>query len=296
MYKKITLNLLALGLLLFSCSSNDKDILQPMETGVLTFDAGPDHGNKMINVHYYVPEGVRSNMPFQVIMHGMGRNADGYLASWSQKAREYSLITIAPEFKSELFSSAEYNEGNYRTSQGTVNPPERTTFYLIDRIFEFVKEELDLDNSSYNIYGHSAGSQFVHRMVLLYESPYRHIAVAANAGWYTFPDELVHFPYGIRGLFEDNDAIRANYYEEEMVVLLGTADTLRTSNLRQTYEADQQGRNRFERGISFFEYNKDRAASSSQLFNWSLHYVEDAGHSNSLMAPPAADILYGNQR
>jgi hypothetical protein len=60
---------------------------------------------------------------------------------------------------------------------------------------------LKLDHAGYDMYGHSAGAQFVHRYLQFYDSPKVKKAVAANAGWYTFPNEAINYPYGIKSLF-----------------------------------------------------------------------------------------------
>jgi poly(3-hydroxybutyrate) depolymerase len=259
--------------------------------GILQFDSGPDFQGKLIAVHYFVPAGEASTMPFQIILHGADRNARDYLAAWAQKAREYRFIAIAPEFAASDFSTAQYNEGNF-ISSGSINPPEKTTFALIDKIFAYVQEELGLSNEQYNLYGHSAGAQFIHRYLQFYDSPKVAKAVAANAGWYTFPDEDISYPYGIKGLFSDEAALRQNFYNQDLTLLLGTADTLRNNNLRVTAQADNQGRNRLERGNAFFERNQNQAASANQNFQWQRVYVEGVGHDHRQMSPAAADFLY----
>jgi poly(3-hydroxybutyrate) depolymerase len=264
-------------------------------TGMLVFNAGEDFDSVMMNVHYYVPPGDPSKMDFQVVIHGAERNADEYIVPWAAKAREYGLVLIAPQFDSDYFSTRKFNEGNLLSSMGGINPPEKTSFSLIDRIFEFVQEELDLSFSRYNIYGHSAGAQFVHRLMQFYDSPYINKAVAANAGWYTFPDETINFPYGVRTITDDINSFRAEYYGKLLTILVGTADTLRTNSLRTTPQADAQGLNRFERGNNFFDSNQQWAVSGGHQFKWHLQHVQDVGHDHTLMSPAAADHLYGEQ-
>ena len=292
MVKYISALLALLVLLLASCGPKEDITPEPREKGgTFQYNSGAQFQGKIIPVHYFVPAGEVAGMPFLIIMHGADRNAREYLAAWAQKTREYKVIAIAPEFSAADFNSVEYNEGNFITS-GSMNPPEATTFSLIDKIFEFVKSELELNNDSYDIYGHSAGAQFVHRYLQFYDSPKVGKAITANAGWYTFPNEAINYPYGIKNLFSDHDAHRRKYYARQLIILLGTADTIRGGSLRTTAGADNQGLNRLERGNYFFQYNQGRAAATNEAFNWQRQYVEGVGHDNILMAPAAADILY----
>ncbi|MFO7574344.1 MAG: hypothetical protein R6W67_04240 [Bacteroidales bacterium] len=294
--KKIKILLLAiLTVTLTSCGSG-KEELSKGKSGKLVFNAGADFDNVLIDVYYYVPPGDSAEMDFQVILHGMGRNADEYIVPWASKAREYGLVTIAPEFGSDYFDTRKYNEGNIIDGGGSLNPPEKTTFWLIDKIFEFVLEELELTFDSYNIFGHSAGGQFVHRFLQFYESPYLDKAVAANAGWYTFPDETIDFPYGVNNYCGDISNFRTRYHGKQLTILLGTADTLRTSSLRTTPQADAQGLNRFERGNNFFDTNQQWAVSGGHQFSWQVQHVQNVGHDHTLMSPAAADHLYGGRK
>jgi hypothetical protein len=275
------------------CKSTTDSRKSVPQSGIMTFNAGPGFDDREIKVHYYIPAGKVSEMTCQVVMHGAGRNADDYLAGWISKADEYGLIIIAPAFSGELFRSEEYYGGRAVTSDGEINEPGLTTFSLIDRIFELVKETYNLKQTSYNIYGHSAGGQFTHRFMLFYDSPYVDRAVAANAGWYTFPDDTIDYPYGLRGLYPDIDILRKKYYARQLTILLGTADTIRGRDLRQTDEADLQGLTRLARGEAFFNYNKLMAERLGLAFEWNEAYVPGAGHDHTRMSPAAADLLYG---
>ena len=276
-----------------ACMNSAGDRRDNPEQGILTFETGPLINKGDIKVHYYMPAWKTTGMPLQFVMHGAGRNADDYLEGWKAKADEYGVIIVAPELTKESFSSTEYISGMFLTPEGEISDPEATTFSLIDKIFEFVREELQLDNRNYNIYGHSAGGQFTHRFMQFYDSPYVDKAVAANPGWYTFPDDEAEYPYGIKGIFTDSDSLRKSFYLDNLTVLLGTADTIRDKDLRQTPEADLQGLTRLARGEWFFDYNKARAEEKGFQFKWQKVYVPGSGHDHTLMSPAAADVLYG---
>lgn len=280
---------------LSSCLNSGRDSRNNPDKGILTFHTGPAFNNCEVRIHYYIPSGRTTEMPFQVIMHGAGRNAGEYLEGWVAKADEYGLIIIAPELTKESFRSEEYIGGRFLTPEGIISDPGSTTFALIDRIFVFVRDELELQNSTYNIYGHSAGGQFTHRFMQFYDSPYVDKAVAANAGWYTFPDDTTAYPYGIEGLYDDSDSLRKAYYNDDLTILLGTADTIRDKDLRQTPEADLQGLTRLARGERFFDYNKAKAEDAGYTFSWQKSYVTGSGHDHTLMSPAAADVLYGKK-
>lgn len=289
---RIFCSICLLSVLLFGCDPEGDNMPDPTEKGgTLQFDSGEEFQDKIIPVHYFIPIGDVSQMPFLIVFHGADRDGKDYLAGWAQKAREYGVIIIAPEFSTSNFNTTQYNEGNFVVS-GTISAPEKTTFALIDKIFEFVKAELSLNNDRYNIYGHSAGAQFVHRYLQFYDTPKLEKAIAANAGWYTFPDETINYPYGINGLFPQPESVRANFYQKELIVFLGTADTLINNNLRVTTQANRQGRHRLERGETFYNDNLSRATAAGQNFNWKLEYAEGVGHDHTAMSPIAADILY----
>jgi poly(3-hydroxybutyrate) depolymerase len=267
----------------------------PESSGILEFQAGPLFQDRTIPLHYYLPAGNQREMPIQIVLHGASRNADDYLAGWAEKARQYGVIILAPEFSKDQFSIGEYTHGQLMDSLLRINPSEQTLFALIDQMFAHAKSTLELSQEQYHLFGHSAGGQFVHRYLQFYDSPALGKAVAANPGWYTLPDEDIEYPYGISGLSEDYAAFRDRYYAKDLTILLGTADTLRTNNLRVNPEADRQGANRLERGKHFFAANRQKAAAADQVFNWKIAYVPDAGHQHQLMSAAAADLLYGEE-
>jgi hypothetical protein len=113
-----------------------------------------------------------------------------------------------------------------------------------------------LTASTYDIIGHSAGGQFVHRLVLFVPGARFRRAVASSPGRYAFPSLTTDFPYGLRGTPIDYaDLVHA--LSRDFVLLLGDRDT--EDRVREP-EAMHQGRNRFARGLRFFAVATDVAA------------------------------------
>lgn len=260
--------------------------------GVLTYNCSSDFDHKIIPIHYFIPDGDPTQMKVQIVMHGASRNADEYLKGWEESSKAYKLIIIVPEFSKEQFSIGTYTQGNLLDSLKHLNDSQKTIFYLLDELFLFTKNQLKLEQNGFYLFGHSAGGQFVHRFLQFHNSPYVISAVAANPGWYTYPDENIKYPYGIQNLFSDPQNVRKEYFSKDMTILLGTADTLRSSNLRMNADADKQGLNRLERGKNYYNTLKNVAQSQNIPFNWKLSFVQDAGHDHTLMSPAAADVLF----
>ena len=119
-----------------------------------------------IKVYYYIPlEGDVQHMKVQFVMHGVNRNADSYCEAWQTKAERYGLIILAPQFNRNSFPDEMYQRGNV-CSKGVLNYEDEMTYSQIDAIFKAFVQKFDIADKTYNIYGHSAGAQFVHRMVL----------------------------------------------------------------------------------------------------------------------------------
>jgi len=75
----------------------------------------------------------------------------------------------------------------------------------------------------YDLFGHSAGGQLVHRLVMF--SPENKIdrAIAANSGWYTVLDRDTVFPYGIKEAPIDKATLQQSL-AKKLVVFLGEFD------------------------------------------------------------------------
>ncbi|MEO1306025.1 MAG: hypothetical protein AAFV37_13720 [Pseudomonadota bacterium] len=247
-----------------------------------------------VPVWVYVPHGVDAKTaPIMVMMHGAKRGAARYLSEWDQIADAHGFIVVAPEFTSDDFpGSAGYNLGN-RIPRGsdTVIEEDKWSFSAIERIFDHVVTELDSQQSTYTLYGHSAGSQFAHRFMYFKPDARVNRILAANAGWYTFPDPSIDYPVGLGGLDLNDDDLR-RVLERDVVVLLGDQDNdPNHTSLKRDDGVGVQGPHRFARGQNFFSQAKSEADRVGAEFGWRLRIVEGVAHSNGGIAAAAGDLV-----
>ena len=79
----------------------------------------------------------------------------------------------------------------------SINDENEWSFSIIEPLFDSVKSSLSLESEKYNLFGFSAGAQFVHRFIQFKPDARFDKVVAGAAGWYTVPDNSIPFPYGI---------------------------------------------------------------------------------------------------
>jgi len=295
MKKRKFLKVIFFVLILLSCS-NESPIRQG-SVKLIFSDPGLNDG-RPLPVWTYIPSDYNENTRILFVMHGNGRNAKSYRDAWIDHAEKYSFLLVVPEFSREQFPKASnYNMGNMFKMDANENIISKNSknlwsFSLIEPIFDFVKKRTRNKSHGYFIYGHSAGSQFVHRFMFFIPESRVEKAVFANAGWYTMPDFNTEFPYGLKKTSCTLDHLK-DVFSKKVIVLLGDKDTDPDHpQLRKTPQAMAQGKNRFERGHTFFKKCRDLADSSGFVFNWVLDIVPGAEHSNKQMAPAAAKVLF----
>lgn len=253
---------------------------------------------KPINVFYNIPAGNRANMPIVFVFHGDERNASDYRDIWINASNQYGCMVFAPEFNTVNFPGGSsyiignvYQDGNFPTAQ-TLNNESVWTFSMIEPLFDFIKVNAGTAASTYDMFGHSGGGQFVHRFVLLKPNARYNRAIAANSGWYTVPDGVASFPYGIL-----NCPITAtnpnNYFTRKLYITVGSLDNNGSDpSLRHNTQCDLQGLNRLDRANYFFSKSQLYANSVGAAFNWQFHTVNNSGHDAVLMSNNAVNLLF----
>jgi pimeloyl-ACP methyl ester carboxylesterase len=245
-----------------------------------------------LRIFYTRPDTLVADRPVVFVMHGMSRTAERYRDDWHDLAVEHGFLLVVPEFTREDFPTSEtYNSGNVIDDQGQPLPRSAWSFNAVEALFDDVRGRFGMTAEQYALYGHSAGSQFVHRFLLHVPEARVNRVVAANAGWYTVPDFEIGFPYGLQNSQVSEAAVR-HFLELQLTVLLGDRDTdASQDNLRNTPEAKAQGPHRLARGWHFFNAAREAAQRLGTPFNWRLATVPGAHHDNALMAPEAVRYL-----
>ncbi|WP_394730571.1 hypothetical protein [Altererythrobacter sp. GH1-8] len=252
-----------------------------------------------LKVWAFVPDGIDlAHAPILIGMHGMERDADRYLREWRTAAQSHGFVAIFPEFNRRDFpTSREYNLGNI-VSRGSsdLRPRSQWSFAAIEPLFDDVVSRLSGTQQGYTLYGHSAGSQFVHRFLLTQRNTRAKRYIAANAGWYTLPTFALNYPDGANALDLGTEDLKAAL-AADTVILLGEADTdTDSSNLNRSDAAMRQGKHRFARGQYFHAFGKEMARREGWNFNWSLQTVPGVGHDNGGMAKAAgAFVLFDGE-
>ena len=285
--------------------------------------------NRLVHVIYYVPSltGVK-DMPILFAMHGAERVGGTMINAFKPFADRYGFILVVPQFlrssditkknettKEYVFSEemrARYNgvsfwpENDYQfggvttsKTSGEIRDKSLWTYPVIEAIFEYVRNETGNLSRGYYMFGHSAGGQFVNRMVMAYPEARIIKCVAANPSSWAWPsvegmivnpnptvdDKITScespWPYTVKGLYSDISGL-SKPFAKRMLVQVGTAD-METSSLDQSNQAMAQGYRRYPRGRNFYQVCQAVAAAGKITCNFKFAEVEGAGHGTYAM-------------
>lgn len=261
----------------------------PVGEGSFYFPFPNVQTNDSIKVFYYIPEEFESqSMPVVVGFHGNDRDCSYWIDTWKEYASEKGFMFFIPWFTKEDFPTWRYQEAGIKNDKDEILSKQYQTSVLVDSLLSNILKISGTKDSKVTIYGHSAGGQFVHRFMLLNDSPYVKKAIIGNPGWFTFPDNSLNYSYGIKDLIGVDENRMKSMLGKNIILQLGLGDTIRESFLRKTPEADSQGLNRLERGNNFYEALSNKARELNTDFNWRKVYVPEVGHDAVAMSRHAA--------
>lgn len=249
---------------------------------------------KSIKVWTYKSHNWKNEDKIIFVMHGGGRNAEDYLDAWVEIAKENNLLIVAPQFENKFakYITNDYQEGNLFTFFGTKNPKDEWAYTVVENIFDHIKSVNNIANENYDIFGHSAGGQFVHRMIMLMPESRIETAISVNSGFYTLPNENLEFPYGIENTELNLESDLQKSYKKRLVILLGELDNdPRLGTFRTTDLAMEQGANRLERGTNFFNANTKLKNDKNLTFNWTMDTIKKVGHDYKQMSKNAIESI-----
>ena len=231
-------------------------------------------------------------MPVLFVHHGVGRNGASYRDYWLPLAEQFQLLVIAIEFPEAGFPDyLRYHFGNMRNEDGSPNPREQWTYGIVPRLFDALRAAGVTRRERYGMFGHSAGGQFVHRLLSFGYRDRVAAAVSANAGTYAMPDLSVPWPFGL-GETELTPESLVDMLNFPLAVMAGTEDTKTTGRyFPKGPRSLRQGETRYHRAQTYVRLGHEAAAALGTKCAWSVMDVPGIGHDGHGMSIAAAPVL-----
>ncbi len=228
-----------------------------------------------------------------MVQHGMGRNGGEYRDFWIEPADRHNLLIVATTFSDAAFPGPEnYNNGMVRDADGKVRGRDAWGYAVIARVFHAVRDAGATTRTKAHLFGHSAGGQFVHRLLGIEDSASFETAIAGNPGWYSLPTLDRPFPEGLGGIgVTDADIDRLLSFP--LTILAGDQD-IETSgpSLPAQPEAVAQGPHRFARAHNYLAFGQREAVKRGVICNWRLLVVPGIGHDGDAMSKVAGSVWF----
>jgi len=286
-------------------------------SGEFLIEGGNGKKDKAITIYYHKPKNYQSDSKILIVVPGAGRNGDSYRDAWVEESEKYSVLILSP-----MYSEAEYDYGAYHmgnliynlnletsakydeNSNNVFLDEEKFSFEInsnrnewiyndFDRLFDNVIKALGSVQTEYDIFGHSAGGQILHRFAIFQPDSKANRILASNSGSYTLPDFNNKLPFGLKNTILSKENIEASF-KKNLVLFIGELDNENEQGglLLRSPTVDKQGLHRLERGKYFFNKSKAIAEEMGLDFNWKLKIISNIGHDHRKMGNAAAKYLY----
>lgn len=274
--------------------------------GSFRFPGGAGREDKAITVYYHKPVTFTPRSRVLIVLPGAGRNGWTYRDAWLKASEEHGVLILSPSYSEEhypefwsynlagMIRDVRINEGATPTVTFTLNANASAwIFNDLDRLFHDVKEDLRLEAEKYDVFGHSAGGQLLHRLALFYPDNRADRLLAANSGWYTVPTFDDVFPYGLANGPPMQQQLKPAF-QTNLVIFVGELDDENEvrGDLVRTPEVDVQGISRVARGKYFYGMAVKTAEALGLELKWKLEVVPGVGHDLQRMSEAAAEYLY----
>ncbi len=265
-------------------------VAEPGAHSMAYFD--PAFPDRTLLLHSARPRRHDPATPVLFVHHGVGRNGADYRDYWMRLVDEAGILAISIEFPEESFPEyLWYHFGNLHDDRGTPNPREQWTYGIDERLFAALQDQGLTNRRRYGLFGHSAGGQFVHRMLSFGFRDRVAVAVSANAGTYAMPDLATPWPFGLGETNLDAEALR-ELLEFPITVMTGTLDTKTTRKFFPNGPRSmRQGGTRHERAHNYVRAGQAAATALQTCCAWTVINVPDVGHDGECMSVAAAPVV-----
>lgn len=289
-------------------------------SGAFTVPGGVGRESDRIGVYYHRPTRFSPDSPVLLVLPGAGRNADDYRDSWVDASETHGVLVAALSYPEAAYDLAAYQMGGVvrdlqlhdlpvgddgRLPDSLHLKDEQISFRLndrretwlfpdFDRIFDIVATAAGSRRTRYDLFGHSAGGQILHRLALFHPRSRADRIVAANGGLYTLPTLEEPMLFGLKDTGVTETSLSASL-TCRLILLLGAEDNdpERGGQHLHTPLADRQGLDRLSRGRFFHRAGEAQARTLNVPFAWRLQFVPGVGHDYRGMGRAAAVLLYG---
>lgn len=253
----------------------------------------PRHPDRPLVVHTYRPAAHGPDDPVVLVQHGVKRNGDEYRDFWIEAAERHRLLVVATTFGDGPYPTPEnYNNGAVVAPDGTVRPREDWLYAILPRVVEALRLGGATRRTQVRLYGHSAGGQFVHRLMATQDHSIYEAVACGNPGWYTLPTLDRPFPEGLGGLGL-GAADLARWLAYPMTILAGDRDIdTNDEHLPRNPQALAQGPTRFARAKHFLDRGHEAAARLGVACRWELVIVPGVGHDGCAIGKAAAALWF----
>lgn len=218
----------------------------------------------------YTPAAQRPTVATLISVHGVTRQVREQLTGWATLADRLGLALVAPHF-------GEVDHQGYQRLAARAGEPSSDIALL--RLLDRLRTDGRLRSGPVYLFGFSGGAQFVHRFAMAHPEVSAGVIVA-SAGYYTFPDRLTPFPYGLATRRSSLDLRLEEFLRIPLLVVVGEADVHRDRRFRRRTWLDLwQGHTRAERAERWAEALRREAERRGIPPNISFLRLPGAGHS-----------------
>lgn len=252
----------------------------------------PAFPGRSLILHAARPRDWNPGFPVLFVHHGVARNGQDYRDYWLPHVDAGGMLVIAVEFPQADFPEYLcYNFGNLRTAEGTPNPRAQWTFGIDPRLFDSLRAQGVTTTRRYGLFGHSAGGQYVHRMLSFGYRDRVAVAVSANAGTYAMPDLAIDWPWGLGATGLAPDDLRA-LLSFPLTIMAGTNDIKTTGRFfPKGPKSLRQGPTRHARAHTYASTGQASAAALGIPLAWRVIDVPNVGHDGRGMSDAAAPVI-----